>query len=42
MIVTVSVTVTAAGTFPVTGSASFNGTDTNTANNQFTVTINAR
>jgi Domain of unknown function DUF11 len=28
-----------AGTFSTTGSATFTGTDTNTANNQFTVTI---
>ncbi len=42
MIVTVNVTVAAAGTIPVPGSASFNGTDTNAANNSFTVTINAK
>jgi hypothetical protein len=42
MIVVVNVNVAAAGTIPVTGSALFNGTDTNNANNAFTVTINAK
>ncbi|HET9283235.1 MAG TPA: fibronectin type III domain-containing protein [Candidatus Angelobacter sp.] len=42
MIVVVNVNVAAAGTIPVTGSATFNGTDTNAANNAFTVTINAK
>lgn len=42
MIVTVLVEVAASGTIPVTGSAIFNGTDTNIANNVFTVTINAK
>jgi hypothetical protein len=36
------VAVAASGTIPVIGSALFNGTDTNTANNAFTVTINAK
>ena len=38
----VDVKVAAAGTIPVAGSAEFNGTDTNPANNAFTVTINAK
>jgi uncharacterized repeat protein (TIGR01451 family) len=42
MIVVVNVNVASAGTIPVSGSATFNGTDTNTANNSFTVTINAK
>lgn len=42
MIVIVNVTVAASGTIPVTGSAKFNGTDTNPANNSFTVTISAK
>jgi len=42
MIVTVTVNVPAAGTFSTTGHAVFNGTDTNTPNNTFTVTINAK
>jgi len=42
MIVTITFTVPAAGSFSSTGHASFNGTDTNTANNTFTVTINAK
>ena len=42
MTVVVNVKVAAAGTIPVTGSALFNGTDTNPANNSFTVTINAK
>jgi uncharacterized repeat protein (TIGR01451 family) len=42
MTVVVNVNVAAAGTIPVTGSATFNGTDTNPANNSFTVTINAK
>lgn len=41
MVVTVVSSVAAAGTIPVTGSATFNGTDTNPANNSFTVTISA-
>jgi uncharacterized repeat protein (TIGR01451 family) len=42
MIVTINVTVTLAGTIANKGSATFNGTDTNTANNSFTVNINAK
>jgi uncharacterized repeat protein (TIGR01451 family) len=42
MIVTVNFSVPAPGTFSSTGHASFNGTDTNTPNNTFTVTINAK
>lgn len=42
MTVVVNVSVAAAGTIPVTGSATFNGIDTNAANNSFTVTINAK
>ena len=42
MVVTVVSNVAAGGTIPVTGSATFNGTDTNPANNAFTVTINAK
>ena len=42
MIVTVNFTVPAAGSFSSTGHASFSGNDTNTANNTFTVTINAK
>jgi uncharacterized repeat protein (TIGR01451 family) len=40
--VTVNVTVRQTGSIATTGSASFNGTDTNPANNSVTVTINAR
>jgi uncharacterized repeat protein (TIGR01451 family) len=42
MTVVVTVTVATSGTIPVTGSADFNGTDNNPANNSFTVTINAK
>ena len=42
MIVTVTFSVPAAGTFTSTGHASFNGTDTNTPNNTFSVNINAK
>lgn len=42
MTVVVNVNVAAAGVIPVTGSANFSGTDTNPANNAFTVTINAK
>jgi hypothetical protein len=42
MVVTVVSSVAAGGTIPITGSATFNGTDTNPANNSFTVTINAK
>jgi uncharacterized repeat protein (TIGR01451 family) len=42
MIVTVNFGVPAAGSFTSTGHASFNGNDTNTPNNTFSVTINAR
>lgn len=42
MIVTVNFGVPSAGTFSSKGSVSFNGTDTNTGNNTFTVTINAK
>ena len=42
MTVTVTVNISSAGTAVATGSASFNGTDTQPANNSGTVTINAR
>ena len=42
MIVTVNVTPTQTGAIANKGTATFNGTDTNTANNQFTVTITAK
>jgi uncharacterized repeat protein (TIGR01451 family) len=42
MIVTVNFNVPTSGSFSSTGTVSFNGTDTNTANNKFTVTINAK
>lgn len=42
MIVIVNASVAAAGTIPVVGIASLTGTDTNPANNLFTVTINAK
>jgi uncharacterized repeat protein (TIGR01451 family) len=42
MIVTVNFNVPAAGVLSSTGHASFNGTDTNTPNNTFTVTLNAK
>lgn len=42
MIVTVNFGVPAAGSFTSTGHASFNGNDTNTPNNTFSVTINAK
>jgi uncharacterized repeat protein (TIGR01451 family) len=42
MIVTVNFGVPAAGSFTSTGHASFNGNDTNTLNNTFSVTINAK
>jgi uncharacterized repeat protein (TIGR01451 family) len=42
IIVTVNFSVPAAGVLSSTGHASFNGTDTNTPNNTFTVTLNAR
>jgi uncharacterized repeat protein (TIGR01451 family) len=42
MIVTVNVSVPAAGTFTSTGHGTFNGIDTNTPNNTFNVTINAK
>jgi uncharacterized repeat protein (TIGR01451 family) len=42
MIVTVNFSVPAAGSFSSTGNVSFNGTDTNTPNNTFAVTINAK
>ncbi|HEY2361176.1 MAG TPA: fibronectin type III domain-containing protein [Candidatus Angelobacter sp.] len=42
MIVTVNFSVPAAGVLSSTGHATFNGTDTNTPNNTFTVTLNAR
>jgi uncharacterized repeat protein (TIGR01451 family) len=42
MIVTVNFSVPSAGTFSSKGTVSFNGTDTNPANNSFTVTINAK
>lgn len=42
MTVVVTVTVATSGTIPVNGSAEFNGTDTNPANNAFTVNINAK
>jgi uncharacterized repeat protein (TIGR01451 family) len=42
VIVVINFTVPAAGSFSSTGHASFSGNDTNTANNTFTVTINAK
>jgi uncharacterized repeat protein (TIGR01451 family) len=42
MIVVVNFSVPGAGTFSSTGHAMFNGTDTNTPNNTFTVTLNAK
>jgi uncharacterized repeat protein (TIGR01451 family) len=42
MTVFVNVSVAASGTIPVIGSATLSGTDTNPANNVFTVTINAK
>jgi hypothetical protein len=42
MIVTENVTVTQPGSLATTGTASFSGTDTNPANNSFTVTLNAK
>ncbi|HKT50367.1 MAG TPA: fibronectin type III domain-containing protein [Candidatus Angelobacter sp.] len=42
MLVTLNFTVVTAGSLPFTGSASFNGTDTNPANNSATVVINAK
>jgi uncharacterized repeat protein (TIGR01451 family) len=42
MIVTENVSVIQAGSLPSTGTASFSGTDTNPANNSFTVTLNAK
>lgn len=42
MQVTLNFTVAAAGSLPFTGSATFSGTDTNTANNSATVVINAK
>jgi uncharacterized repeat protein (TIGR01451 family) len=42
MVVTVNFGVPSAGTFASKGTVSFNGTDTNNANNTFNVTINAK
>lgn len=42
MNVVVNFVPTAIGTIPTSGSATFNGTDTNTANNSFTVTIQVK
>jgi uncharacterized repeat protein (TIGR01451 family) len=42
MTVVVNFVATTIGTIPTTGSATFNGTDTNTANNSFTVTIQVK
>lgn len=42
MVVTVNFVPTTIGTIPTSGSATFNGTDTNTANNSFTVTIQVK
>jgi uncharacterized repeat protein (TIGR01451 family) len=42
MQVTLNFTVSIAGSLPFTGSATFNGTDTNPANNSATVVINAK
>ncbi|HET9365131.1 MAG TPA: fibronectin type III domain-containing protein [Candidatus Angelobacter sp.] len=42
MIVTVNFSVPGAGTLSSTGNVSFNGTDTNSQNDKFTVTLNAR
>ena len=41
-VVTVFVTFTSTGTMSTTGQATFNGTDTNPANNSFTVTIGVK
>ncbi len=42
MTVTINFVPTTIGTIPTTGSATFTGTDTNTANNSFTVTIQVK
>ncbi len=42
MVITMNVTVSQAGSIPNTGHATFNGTDTNAANNSFTVIVNAK
>jgi len=42
LIVTINVVVPKAGTIPLQGTATFNGTDTNLPNNSFTVTIQAK
>jgi uncharacterized repeat protein (TIGR01451 family) len=42
MIVTENINVIQAGSLATTGTASFSGTDTNPANNSFTVTLNAK
>lgn len=42
MVVTVNFTAATVGTFSVSGRATFNGTDTNTANNAFSVTIQVK
>lgn len=42
MTVVIGFVPTTVGTIPTTGSASFTGTDTNTANNSFTVTIGVK
>ncbi len=42
MVVIVNASVAAAGSIPVPGTATLSGTDTNPANNSFTVTINAK
>jgi uncharacterized repeat protein (TIGR01451 family) len=42
MVVTINVTVLQTGTIANKGTATFSGTDTNPANNQFTVNINAK
>jgi uncharacterized repeat protein (TIGR01451 family) len=42
MAITVNFIAATVGTFPVTGTAAFNGADTNTANNLFVVTIQVK
>ena len=42
MVVTVNVSLPVQGTFTVTGAATFNGSDTNAANNSFPVTIQVK
>ena len=42
MVVTINITTIITGTIPTTGTATFNGIDTNTANNSFSVTIQVK